>query len=505
MGSMAWRTAVLALALIVVSTLNACSSSPAGCDARSCPGDGAAEDAGDERQTDTPGEGGAAGLSGDAGGAGGAGMVGSGGADAAAGLDGNDAPLGGDTNPDANRDADAAPKRCSALVDLGTVGQDVSSLAVGVNDLGWVVGASTTAGGQSYGFLYRDGSMRDLLPRSFGPSGAPVVTNGARAINNAGDVAGWVKDPTWNGGRTAAMVWPSVQGGHSPLTNNAIPEADARAIADAGQVIGWARVCFDQTVCLGGTRAHAFFWKTGAIQDLGTLGGVAPGSGVVIETEAKAVNATGQVVGWSLTPTLETHAFIWEAGTMRDLGTLGGKTSVALTITDDARVYGTSNNAAGEQHVFLWMAGVMTDLGALPAGTSVVRIGASGRVLGNRSGVTGMAALLWEAGTAQDLGTLGGNDTVAADMNDAGQVVGSSDTASGSHPFLWSQGKMQDLGTLGGTSGNATNISKAGKVAGNSLTAAGVYHAFLWSEVPCASPLDGGTADGSAADSPTGG
>src|SRR5690349_15071527 len=56
--------------------------------------------------------------------------------------------------------------------------------------------------------------------------------------------------------------------------------------------------------------------------------------------------------------------------------------------------------------------------------------------------------------TATDLGTLGGEDSVATKINDAGQVIGFSHTAGNVeyHGFLWTAtGGMVDMGTLGGT------------------------------------------------------
>src|SRR5438552_5787568 len=47
------------------------------------------------------------------------------------------------------------------LTDLGTLGGDTSA-ANGMNNLGQIVGYSTTAAGKTDGFLYSSGSMTDL-------------------------------------------------------------------------------------------------------------------------------------------------------------------------------------------------------------------------------------------------------------------------------------------------------------------------------------------------------
>lgn len=68
-----------------------------------------------------------------------------------------------------------------------------------------------------------------------------------------------------------------------------------------------------------------------------------------------------------------------------------------------------------------------------------------------------------------DLGTLGGDESIAAAINAAQVVVGGGETADGKwHAFLYQDGVMTDLGTLGGDSSEAHDINVHGMVVGTS-------------------------------------
>jgi probable HAF family extracellular repeat protein len=156
------------------------------------------------------------------------------------------------------------------------------------------------------------------------------------------------------------------------------------------------------------------------------------------------INNSGQIVGSSLYGT-ETHASVWEGGTITDLGTLGGRDSYATGINELGQI----------------------------AGYSSVEIETT----------TGLHAWIWDEGVMTDIGTLGGKDSWASAINNAGQIVGTSDTAGDAamHLFLYSGGAMNDLGTLGGTRADACDINEFGHIVGASrLSGTTDEHAFLY-------------------------
>jgi probable HAF family extracellular repeat protein len=214
------------------------------------------------------------------------------------------------------------------------------------------------------------------------------------------------------------------------------------------------------------------YWVT----NLGTLGG--------LFSTATAVNASGQVAGYSETASGEFHAFLYAGGVMSDLGTLGGAYSIATGINASGQVVGYSQTAAGEFHAFSYSGGVMTDLGTLGGADSFAYgVNDSGVVIGESLTASGnYHAFLYAGGVMNDLGTLpGGTYSAANSVNASGQVAGYSETASGEfHAFLYAGGVMSDLGTLPGDSTAAgTGVNDAGQVAGYSTHASGATHAFL--------------------------
>jgi probable HAF family extracellular repeat protein len=97
-----------------------------------------------------------------------------------------------------------------------------------------------------------------------------------------------------------------------------------------------------------------------------------------------------------------------------------------------------------------------------------------------RVGVRAAAQDQW---IAQDLGTLGGDSSIAYDVNDRGVVVGTSKSSDGqSYPFVWTL--AAGMRALEGTNAiSATAINRRGWIAGKRFVAGTSSCAFVWSGV----------------------
>jgi probable HAF family extracellular repeat protein len=217
------------------------------------------------------------------------------------------------------------------------------------------------------------------------------------------------------------------------------------------------------------------------VKDLGTLGGTTSG--------ALSVNGRGGIVGYAFFPgNRQAHAFYDDGGGMRDLGTFGGAQSEATHLNEAGDVVGSANLADGSRHAFLWRGGALHDLGTLGGSMSIARwINDRGDVVGSSfaEGDLSERAFLWRDGVLIDLGTLGGTDARAYCVNSFGDIVGFARVPANDelHAALWRHGMLTDLGTLGGWASHAYAINDAGKVCGWSMKVPNyVSHAFVWSE-----------------------
>ena len=197
-----------------------------------------------------------------------------------------------------------------------------------------------------------------------------------------------------------------------------------------------------------------------------------------------------------------------------DFGTIGGANTLAFNGPPDfgnlnsaGAAVGFSSTLLSDPYSTCWMFDCfvyhavrykdssLRDLGALPGVNSSVGVAVNdlGTVVGiseNGSvdpltGYPETRAVVWGRGGITDLGTFGGNVSVASSINSQNQVVGAAANrvpdpySSGLGPCftyscwpvatelrasLWSDGRMRDLGTLGGNDAAASLINSRGQI-----------------------------------------
>jgi probable HAF family extracellular repeat protein len=303
-----------------------------------------------------------------------------------------------------------------AVIDLGTLGGNFN-WPNDINSSGQIVGASDIANGNAHAYVWQDGAITDL-----GTLGGAYSR--AFAINDGGQVVGFSLGA--DGTNHAFLVMPD--------------DTDGNGAADR-----WFR----------DTNGDG---KNDLMLDLGP------------NSVAEDVNNAGQVVGYLGTAGAE-HAFLWQSGAMTDLGTLGGVTSSAAAINEAGLVTGLIGFGAQGSHAFLWKNGAITDLGP---SDGVADINDSGTIVDTRQ----YMGRLWlpnePNGTSGAWGIIGAlpetseQDTsysISYGINNRGQIVGDSPVQNYGgwfdRGFVWEGGQMSELPLH-----TATGINDAGQIVG---------------------------------------
>jgi probable HAF family extracellular repeat protein len=263
---------------------------------------------------------------------------------------------------------------------------------------------------------------------------------------------------------------------------------------------------------------HPAQWRNGVLTDLGALSGVNSSAVAWINSRGWASGLSENGVIDPLTGFPETSAVLWKDGEIINLGTLGGNVSGANALNNRGQVVGGALNTipdpfsatfatlfiketfpffffpvATQAHAFLWQNGAMQDLGTLGGPDSVAWfVNERGQVAGQSTinsipsattGVPPVDPFFWDDGKMVDVGNFGGTFSFVSGLNNRGQMTGTMKLPGDltNHPFLWDRGVLTDLGTFGGDNGVPNAINDAGEIvgfAGNQGNQASI--AFLW-------------------------
>jgi probable HAF family extracellular repeat protein len=238
-------------------------------------------------------------------------------------------------------------------------------------------------------------------------------------------------------------------------------------INSQGHVPVYATDSTDQNVFLG---ASSFLWNgPGDIQLL-------PGPTGATTTVAFGLNDLDQVVGASGPASQGQYlGVLWEGGNSIFLNPLPGYTdSEAYAINNSGLVVGSSFDFSVDpflRSAVCWYKGKILLLP--PSNGAMISAPYAVNDWGQVVGVSGNRAILWSTfpkASVADLGTLGGDGSVAWAINKGGQIVGGAQTVSGEwHPALWNGTDIIDLQNFDrDTKGVAYGINNCGQIVGYS-------------------------------------
>jgi probable HAF family extracellular repeat protein len=239
----------------------------------------------------------------------------------------------------------------------------------------------------------------------------------------------------------------------------------ANGINDAGAVVGrWSD-----------DADHGFILTNGVFTTIDV-----PGS---VQSEARAVNSTGSIVGYYTDADGATHGYLLEAGTFSTIDAPSAVYTLALGVNDVGEIVGTYQDAAGV-HGFKLSGGVLSSLDVPDASrTSAYGINSDGDVVGWFSGPnTNFAAkgFVWRNGGFTVVDFPGASSTFASGINDHGEIVGQAAYySSPNRAFVLRDGVYSAIDVPPGTFDSAAwSINDSGRIVGQ-YSNAGLDHGFL--------------------------
>jgi len=248
----------------------------------------------------------------------------------------------------------------------------------GINDTGKIAGEAVNPSAGPEAVLWSKNGGVQVLPSN-------NVFAEANAINNGGDIVGNIDNGHAD---NFAVMWSPRPALHIiPIgVLWAFPTMPDYATSTAAAINSRSHVTGSSTAGEGtdpntavGFGLHAYLYRSGKMTDLGALALAKDGSD---DSEGDGINNLDQVVGISTTAIpardsqgrtcpdcgVASHAFLWSAGKMKDLGNLAGIPgwdSKANSLDDAGEIVGWSDsnvNGSSTHRAFLYVGGQMLNL-----------------------------------------------------------------------------------------------------------------------------------------------
>jgi probable HAF family extracellular repeat protein len=263
-----------------------------------------------------------------------------------------------------------------SYTELGFLPGSTSTEALGLNDLGDVIGDANDANGNDQGFIWRNGTLQAIVA----PGAAYTYPY---AINNAGEVVGTSYDAN---GLMRGFVW-----NNGVFTMIDVPNSNGTSVEDinaSGQVLGYY---YDEN-----WNEQGFLWQNGAITYISVPG--------AMSVSARFFNDAGQVAGEYRGSNFWFYGFFWENGVATTI-TLGGFRTTVYGMNAAGQVIGSSAlPGTSLERAFVWQNGQITQLISLPGAQTgqssrATSINDGGAIMGTSAAPTGSGALaLWQDG-----------------------------------------------------------------------------------------------------------
>jgi probable HAF family extracellular repeat protein len=252
----------------------------------------------------------------------------------------------------------------------------------------------------------------------------------------------------------------------------------ALGINDRGEIVG----------IIQRNGLEAWVYSGGQVTRLGKLGSD--------NGSAERINDAGQVMLNAQYFDGRSQVYVHSGGRTTQVQTPGYSHAFAIDQNEAGVIVGYVNVGQSPRAAILGPTGGVRLLGGLTANSASDALGINdrGQIVGIYTtnivmpgGGAASHAFIYENGVTTDIGTLGGFEARARDINDKGQVVGQSQLANNTVPraFIYENGQMRALPLLGTSqfsAADAFGINERGQVVGYSEGIGRGRRAVLWED-----------------------